>query len=116
MDPPTRHRASTDVAPPAPELHRAGIEGRAPAGIVPDRPFPGRPAGRHLQAALAGLILLVLAGAAWHFNARPRHEAFAAMPDTLRGLAATVLVFAVAGFGAVRLLLPAELRRYEPLW
>jgi hypothetical protein len=39
----------------------------------------------------------------------------AARPLTQVGLAAVVL-FAVAGFGLTRLLLPAGLRRHEPLW
>jgi hypothetical protein len=38
------------------------------------------------------------------------------VPDTLRALAATVVVFAVGGFGLVRLLLPRALRAYELLW
>jgi hypothetical protein len=53
---------------------------------------------------------------AWHFNARPRHEALAAVPDALRGLAATVGLFAVGGFGLVSLMLPVALRDYELLW
>jgi hypothetical protein len=65
---------------------------------------------------LAGTILLGLAALAWHFNARPRHDAFSALPDTLRTLAATAVVFAIGGFGAVRLLLPARLRAFELLW
>jgi hypothetical protein len=65
---------------------------------------------------LAALILVALAALAWHFNARPRHEALSALPDTVRALAATVVLFGVAGFAPVRLLLPAPLRRYELLW
>ena len=38
------------------------------------------------------------------------------MPDVLRALAATLLLFGVGGFGLVRLLLPAPLRRHELLW
>ena len=38
------------------------------------------------------------------------------MPDVLRGVGATLVVFGVSGFGVVRLLLPAPLRRYELLW
>jgi hypothetical protein len=62
------------------------------------------------------VILLGLAVLAWHFNARPRHEFLAAVPDTARVLAAAIVVFGIAGFGLVRLLLPAPLRRYEILW
>jgi hypothetical protein len=69
-----------------------------------------------VQLLLAGLILLVLAAISWHFNSRPRHDAFAAVPDTLRTLAASIVLFGVGGFGVVRLLLPSALRRYEPLW
>lgn len=39
-----------------------------------------------------------------------------AVPDTLRAVAAMLVVFGLCGFGLVRLLLPAALRRYEPLW
>jgi hypothetical protein len=38
------------------------------------------------------------------------------VPDALRALAATTIVFAVGGFGLVRLLLPDALRDYELLW
>jgi hypothetical protein len=44
---------------------------------------------------LAGLILLALAAISWHFNARPRSDAFAAVPDTLRVEAAGVVLFGV---------------------
>jgi hypothetical protein len=57
-----------------------------------------------------------LAALAWHFNPPPRHEAFSAVPDTLRALLAAVVLFGIGGFGLVRLLLPAPLRRYELLW
>src|SRR5581483_11440998 len=36
--------------------------------------------------------------------------------DTIRALAATVVLFGVTGFGLTRLCLPNALRRYEPLW
>lgn len=62
------------------------------------------------------MIVLGLAVLCWHFNARPRHQAFAAFPDTLRVAVATLVVFGAAGLGLVRLLLPAPLRRYELLW
>ncbi len=62
------------------------------------------------------VILILLAALAWHFNAQPRHQAFAALPNTLRGLVSTLVVFGVGGFGLVRLLLPAPLREYELLW
>jgi hypothetical protein len=61
-------------------------------------------------------IVVVLAAVTWHVNARPRHEALSAMPDVLRGLAATVVVFGISGFGLTRLLLPRALRDYELLW
>ncbi len=38
------------------------------------------------------------------------------MPEVLRALAATAVTFGLAGFGVVRLLLPAMLRDYELLW
>jgi hypothetical protein len=62
------------------------------------------------------VLAVALLALAWHANARPRHEAFSAVPDALRALAATVVVFGAGGFGLVRLLLPDALRAYEPLW
>ena len=38
------------------------------------------------------------------------------LPDVLRALASTVVVFGIGGFGLVRLLLPGPLRDYELLW
>ena len=61
-------------------------------------------------------ILIALAALSWHFNAKPRHDALSAVPDTLRALAATVVLFGIGGFGLVRLLLPEALRDYELLW
>src|SRR5205085_10280421 len=68
------------------------------------------------QLALAAVILLALGALAWHFDASPRLEALDAVPDAARALAATAVVFGTGGFGLVRLLLPAALRGYEPLW
>jgi hypothetical protein len=62
------------------------------------------------------VLLAALAGFVWHFNVRPRHEALSAMPDALRTIVATFVVFGLGGFGLVRLLLPEPLRRYELLW
>ena len=59
---------------------------------------------------------MALAALAWHFNTPPRHLAFKAMPETLRTIAAAAVVFGIAGFGLIRLLLPEPLRRYELLW
>jgi hypothetical protein len=53
---------------------------------------------------------------ALHFDPRPRHTALRAFPDTLRSVAATLVLFGIGGFGVVRLVLPAALRRYELLW
>jgi hypothetical protein len=64
----------------------------------------------------AAWILVALAAAAFYFNHKPRHELFSAVPDVLRALIATVVVFGIGGLGLVRLLLPAPLRRHEPLW
>ena len=52
----------------------------------------------------------------FYFNHKPRHDLFSAVPDVLRALAGTVVLFGIGGFGLVRLLLPAPLRRYELLW
>jgi hypothetical protein len=62
-------------------------------------------------AVLAGLGAFVL-----HFAVRPRHEALDALGPALRTIGATFVVFGIAGFGLVRLLLPEALRRYELLW
>ena len=40
----------------------------------------------------------------------------AAAPGTVRAVAGTVVLFGIGGFGLVRLLLPAPLRRHELLW
>ncbi len=61
-------------------------------------------------------MAIALIALAWHANAKPRHEAFSAVPDALRALAATAVAFGLGGFGLVRLLLPDALRAYEPLW
>ena len=71
---------------------------------------------RRGETALATLILIALAALCWHFNAKPRHDAFAALPDTLRVLLGAGVVFGLCGFGLVRLALPEPLRRYELLW
>jgi hypothetical protein len=65
---------------------------------------------------LAAGVLVALLALAWHFNVAPRHRALDAMPDVLRAVGASILVFAIGGFGPVRLLLPGALRRYELLW
>ncbi|HEX3691189.1 MAG TPA: hypothetical protein VHV28_15925 [Solirubrobacteraceae bacterium] len=72
------------------------------------------PARRHRLLLLA--LAIALLALAWHANAKPRHEALSAIPDALRALAATVVLFGAAGFGLVRVLLPDALRVYEPLW
>jgi hypothetical protein len=62
------------------------------------------------------MVLAALLAWIWHFTAPPRHDALSALPDTLRGIAATIVLFGIGGFGLTRLLLPAPLRRYELLW
>jgi hypothetical protein len=61
-------------------------------------------------------VLLALLALVWHFDAPPRHDVFNAAPDALRAVVASLVVFGIGGFGLVRLLLPAQLRRYELLW
>jgi hypothetical protein len=68
------------------------------------------------QLALAAGLLLALAALALHFDATPRGAALDAVPDTVRAVVAAIVVFAIGGFGLVRLLLPAPLRPYEALW
>ncbi|MEY2534762.1 MAG: hypothetical protein QOF29_2672, partial [bacterium] len=46
----------------------------------------------------------------------PRHDIVDPIPDTLRALAAAVVLFGVCGLGVTRLLLPDSLRRHELLW
>jgi hypothetical protein len=46
----------------------------------------------------------------------PRRDILDPLPDTLRALAAAVVLFGVCGFGVTRLLLPESLRRHELLW
>jgi len=76
----------------------------------------GAPGSVRRQVVLAAAIVVALAALTWHFNAPPRHEALSAVPDTLRALLATVVLFGLGGFGLVRMLLPAALRDYELLW
>src|SRR5947209_13848055 len=91
MDLQTGDRAPTDVAQVP-----AGESGLPPPG--PDRgQTPGRLGrlGHPYQVAAAAAMLIVLAALVWHFNVRPRHEALSAVPDALRGIAATVVLFGV---------------------
>jgi hypothetical protein len=112
MDLQTRDRADPDVAAlpdREPDLPEAGGERSAAQrrALTP---------ARVASWALAAALLVALAALAWHFAPRPHRTAARAWPDTLRAVAATVVLFAVGGFGVVRLLLPAALRRYELLW
>jgi hypothetical protein len=91
----------------------ATSEPAPPAAPVKRRLHPGSPA---TQRALAAVILIALGALAWHFNTKPRHEAFEAVPDVIRVVVGAVVLFGLAGFGLVRLLLPAPLRRFELLW
>src|SRR5436305_6565418 len=114
MDLQTRDRASADVAPvPARE---PGVPGAGTERSQATERLTRRLASARGQRGLAGAVLVALLVMAWYFNARPRHEAFSALPDALRAVAATVVLFGIAGFGLVRFLLPPQLRRYEPLW
>ena len=65
---------------------------------------------------LAAAVLVGLVALAWHFTPPPHRDALHALPDALRVIAATTVLFMVGGFGLVRLLLPSALRRYELLW
>jgi len=69
--------------------------------------------GRRL---LAAGILVALALLVFHFDHKPRADILDPVPDTVRALAATLVLFGVGGFGLVRLLLPQPLRDYELLW
>jgi hypothetical protein len=61
------------------------------------------------------ITLWVLACAA-DVMLEPRHDVVDAIPDTLRAIAAAVVLFGVCGLGVVRLLLPSSLRANEALW
>jgi hypothetical protein len=89
---------------------------QAPADLAGLSRLRARFGARRLQLACAATILILLAALAWHFDARPRDETFSAVPDVLRVLGSTLVVFGIGGFGLVRLLLPAALRDYELLW
>jgi hypothetical protein len=93
---------------PVPGADRGTPPGRRGLGRLGDP--------RAAQVALAAVILIALAALCWHFNAKPRHEALSALPDTARALIATGVLFGLGGFGLVRLLLPDALRSYEWLW
>lgn len=62
------------------------------------------------------LLVAALAALTLDFALAPRHESLEAVPDTLRALAAAVVLFGLVGTGLTRLLLPASLRRHELLW
>jgi hypothetical protein len=71
---------------------------------------------RRFQWSLAAALLVALLALCWHFDVRPHHWALRPIPNTLRTLLATAVVFGLAGFGPIRLLLPSRLQRYELLW
>jgi hypothetical protein len=105
MDLQTRDRAAADVA-------------QVPAG-EPGVPQPGDGAGARpsRNARLKALALVVLVGAAGiDIAAGSGVVGKAAIPPIARAGLAAAALFAVGGFGLTRLLLPAGLRRYEPLW
>lgn len=68
-----------------------------------------------LLVAAAGLLALWIAGRAGVQHI-PASGILDSVQAALRALAAALALFAVCGFGITRLLLPQELRRYEPLW
>src|SRR5437764_14246697 len=117
MDLPTRDRASADVASvpagesgvPAPGAER----GQAPGGLTR---LESLLRGRYAERVVAAGLLLALVVITFHFDARPRAQILDPLPNTIRGLAATAVLFGVGGFGLVRLLLPEALRDYELLW
>src|SRR5437868_6216164 len=98
MDLQTRDRAPTDVEALSAGQPGVPLEGAERSQAAGARRGPGG-LGRLPQLALGGLILLALAALALHMSVRPRHEALDAMPDTLRAIAATFVLFGVGGFG-----------------
>src|ERR1700734_3444904 len=117
MDIQTRDRASQDVAPVPDRESGVPVSGAGRVQALGRARSLSRltgPSGR--QRLLLAALTIALVVLAWHFNAKPRHEAFSAVPDALRTIAATVVLFGVGGFGLVRLMLPDALRDYELLW
>lgn len=68
-----------------------------------------------LLIAASGVLSLWIAGRAGVLHV-PASGVLDSVGAALRAVAAALVLFAVCGFGLTRLLLPAELRRYEPLW
>lgn len=72
---------------------------------------------RRIKPWWAGVpIVLFILGVGSDVVVKPRHEVLEALPDTLRALAAALVVFGVTGLGVTRLLLPRSLARHEALW
>src|SRR5581483_989445 len=116
MDLQTRDRAATDVEALPPGQPGVPVPG-ADRGQTAGAGQSAAPLNAWAQLALAALVLVALGALALHMDGtKPRHEALRAFPDTIRALAATVVLFGVTGFGLTRLCLPNALRRYEPLW
>ena len=111
MDLPTRDRTPADVAPLP-----AGEPGLRDAG-----PPPGK--GKALDSRLiSGLSLLAFVAVAYLadrvklYEKISLHAARHAAIPALRVGVAGIGLFAIAGFGVVRLALPASLRRHELIW
>ena len=101
MDLQTRDRATPDVA--AVPDRQSGLPLPGAGRVAPSRDFPALDAltdrfgAARLERVAAVADRDPLLALTWHFNAKPRHEIFSAAPDTLRALAATVVVFGVGG-------------------
>ncbi len=118
MDLSTGDRAAPGLAPSPPDDQlRPPREGgpELPAAAA-RRPLLRNRAARVAEWALAALVLAAFAALVLHFDHTPKRQALKPMPDVLRTLGATALTFGIAGFGVVRLVLPAALRDYELLW
>src|SRR3954454_4147106 len=66
---------------------------------------------RSLVLAAAASVVALWLG--WDVLPKPHHDAFDALPDTLRVLGAAVFLFGVTGLGIVRMWLPESLRPRE---
>jgi hypothetical protein len=79
---------------------------------------PGDGAGAHAPRRRAGAALapLLVAALAVQLADRNGVVGVGAVPELLAVGAAAFALFAIGGLGLTRLLLPAELRRYELLW
>ena len=122
MDLPPRDRAAADVAavpPGEPGVHLPGAEPGAGPGGRPEpdarrrRTSRRRPGWQRLASRAAALAA---AGAAIWLAHDSGVRVASSVDEAVRGVGAGILLFALCGFAATRLLLPEGLRQSEVLW